>query len=351
MDTPTAMDSSGIAVLNAAMAVSKDNTYGATFVGMAVSSTLFGIVCSQTFTYFRRYPLDRPFYKILVALLWLVEGVDQAFIAHAAYYYTVSNWGNPVVLIAPPVWTLVVQVLLGAAAGAVVKTCFAMRVWRFSGGNRPVTGIILALAIAQLAAACVYTAKGLNLSSLLQIDSLKIIGSLSLALGVATDVITAASLCWFLQGLRTGYSKDDSLVNTLSLYAVNTGVLTSAVSLSTMILYNIMPDNFIFMALYFVLSKLYVNSFLATLNTRRVLRGRGTDAETNTMPTFLMVGKLTKHENHPDNVHHVYPPSAAHSRSPRSKQDLLRSQTSALEVEIEQEVTISRDSVAYGVAV
>ena len=95
---------------------------------------------------------------------------------------------------------------------------------------------------------------------------------------------------------------------------------------------------------------MYVNSFLATLNTRRVLRGRGTDAETNTMPTFLMVGKLTKHEGHPDNVHHVYPPNAAHSRShshaPRSKQDMLRSQTSALEIEVEQEVTVSRDEVS-----
>ena len=100
----------------------------------------------------------------------------------------------------------------------------------------------------------------------------------------------------------------------------------------------------------------YVNSFLATLNTRRVLRGRGTDAETNTMPTFLMVGKLTKHENAGEQVH-VYPPSSAgrghhghhagnNNNVPRSKADMLRSQQSALEVEIEQEVTITRDSVS-----
>lgn len=92
---------------------------------------------------------------------------------------------------------------------------------------------------------------------------------------------------------------------------------------------------------------MYVNSFLATLNTRRVTRGRGTDAETNTMPTFLMVGKLTKHENAGEQVH-VYPPSssARGGGAPRSKADMLRSQQSALEVEIEQEVTITRDSVS-----
>lgn len=33
----------------------------------------------------------------------------------------------------------------------------------------------------------------------------------------------------------------------------------------------------------------YANSFLATLNTRLVLRGRGTDNAHETVPTFLMV--------------------------------------------------------------
>lgn len=34
--------------------------------------SLFGVLCSQTFTYLHRYPLDRPFYKILVCCLTVV---------------------------------------------------------------------------------------------------------------------------------------------------------------------------------------------------------------------------------------------------------------------------------------
>lgn len=85
----------------------------------------------------------------------------------------------------------------------------------------------------------------------------------------------------------------------------------------------------------------YVNSFFATLNTRRVTRGRGTDAETATMPTFLMVGKITKREN--QFAEHVYPPSL---HAEPSKADMERSQQTALEVGIEQEVTVTRDSVS-----
>lgn len=85
------------------------------------------------------------------------------------------------------------------------------------------------------------------------------------------------------------------MVNSLILYALSTGAVTAAISLTTLILYNFMPNNFIFMACYFVLSKMYAVSFLAALNTRRVSRGRGTDAqETATVPTFLMVGKMTQ---------------------------------------------------------
>ncbi|KAK7677728.1 hypothetical protein QCA50_019280 [Cerrena zonata] len=117
----------------------------------------------------------------------------------------------------------------------------------------------------------------------------------------------------------------------MTLYAINTGVLTSAISLTCLILYDIMPDNFIFMGFYFVLSKLYVNSFLAALNTRRVLRGRGTDNEATTMPTFLMVGKNTKLDN---DIEMLPSPS--------------RLTPSQLEVGVEREVTISRDPLDSG---
>ena len=42
----------------------------------------------------------------------------------------------------------------------------------------------------------------------------------------------------------------------------------------------------------------YANSFYAALNTRRSVRGRGTENDRTTVPTFLMVGQTTtfKHE-------------------------------------------------------
>lgn len=89
-----------------------------------------------------------------------------------------------------------------------------------------------------------------------------------------TDVLTAAAISWYLRKLRTGYQRSDTLVNKLVIYAVsrdtvqvtqhltwglcfqiNTGLLTSAFSVACLITYGTMSNTFIFIGLYFVLSK------------------------------------------------------------------------------------------------
>ncbi|KAI8985612.1 hypothetical protein BD414DRAFT_441292 [Trametes punicea] len=290
-----------------------NSTFGALFIGFGASSVAFGVLSMQSYSYFRRYPGDVWWYKSLVAALWVLELVDQALIGHAVYFYLVTNWGGVVALLEGPIWTLVVQVAIGATVGAIVKLCFGMRVWRFSRHNIPVTFLIMVGTLAQLAAALVFTVKAFHIPSIASVGQLKFVGSLALGLGMATDVVTAAALCYFLRGLKTGYHRDDSIVNTLTLYAINTGVITSAISLSTLILYDLMPTNFIFMAFYFVLSKVYANSFFAALNTRRSVRGRGTEGDHTTVPTFLMVGQTTKQEVHTDPVYSIQHVSASRS--------------------------------------
>ncbi|KAG1758591.1 hypothetical protein EDD22DRAFT_956745 [Suillus occidentalis] len=81
---------------------------------------------------------------------------------------------------------------------------------------------------------------------------------------------------------RTGFSSTDSLITKLMVYVINTGSLTRYSffmpipyldSYSTQHMFNdrydyIMPNNFIFLAVEFLVAKLYVNSFLALLNAR-----------------------------------------------------------------------------------
>ncbi|EIM81454.1 uncharacterized protein STEHIDRAFT_149882 [Stereum hirsutum FP-91666 SS1] len=265
-----------------------DSTIGALVVGWGVSMLPYGMLCIQVYYYFQRYPKDTLALKLLVVTLTVLETVHQALVGHCIYFYSVTSYGKPLVLLGKPEWSLSIQVIIGALVGAIVKLCFGLRVWKFSKGNWFVTGVIMLLALSQLGFATAYTYKSFT-TNLIMISALKTIATTSLALGVGTDVFTAAALSYFLHKMRTGYAKSDGLINRLILYSVNNGFFTSICSLTVLILYNIMPGNFIFMAFYFILCKLYANSCLATLNTRRFVRGKGTDREEVTGPSFVMV--------------------------------------------------------------
>ncbi|KAF8886199.1 hypothetical protein BD779DRAFT_1531450 [Infundibulicybe gibba] len=253
-----------------------DSTLGAVFIGFAVACCVYGVLVTQIFSYFRQYPLDKPFTKATVVIILLLETADQAFIGHLVYYYCITSFANVEALIQATVtWSFILQEIVGVIAGVIVKASFALRVWRFSGRNVYITGLIFVLTFAQLGLAIVYTIKAFALPSVFAASRIRVLGSISLATGAVTDIITAVSLCYFLNKLRTGYSTSDSLVDSLCRYAINTGVLTSFLSLTTLVLYDVLPDtNLAFVATYFILSKLYATSYIATLNTRRTTRSR-----------------------------------------------------------------------------
>ncbi|KAG0694374.1 hypothetical protein DFH29DRAFT_1034531 [Suillus ampliporus] len=103
-----------------------------------------------------------------------------------------------------------------------------------------------------------------------------------MTLGVVTflDIVIASSLCYLLATSRTGTSSTDSLITKLMGYIINTGCLTRHSSFqpipclgSYLVQYMfsgsynyMMPRKFIFLALEFLMVKLYVNSYLALLN-------------------------------------------------------------------------------------
>ncbi|KAG1854859.1 hypothetical protein F4604DRAFT_1932480 [Suillus subluteus] len=91
---------------------------------------------------------------------------------------------------------------------------------------------------------------------------------LTLATITFADVVVASSLCYLLATSRTEFSSTNSLITKLMVYIINTGCLTSICSMVAVITCAIMPSNFIFLAIEFLLAKLYVNSFLALLNAR-----------------------------------------------------------------------------------
>ncbi|KAJ7722453.1 hypothetical protein DFH07DRAFT_1006638 [Mycena maculata] len=310
--------------------VSIDNTLGAALIGFAVSCVVFGVLLTQIWTYFGRYNSDTRTYKLLVILILLLEVADQSFIGHFVYHYTVSSIGNPVALLTDTVtWSVIMQQAIGSVVGTIVKWLLSppqstdvsglfsptpvkgLQADSVSGNNLYITVLLIALSLGQLGVALAFTVKAVSFVVLPKTpaDGIQGVG----------DVLSMSLLC---------------LIAPL-LPAVPTPFLT------TLLLFDFLPTNFIFGATYFLLSKLYAVSFVATLNTRRAIRGRGTDREKATtterkatareqqetdmfalgtrMPTLHEGDEPYANDPYPafDMIKPVYPPEPARSYAPQ----------------------------------
>ncbi|OBZ76582.1 hypothetical protein A0H81_03510 [Grifola frondosa] len=140
---------------------------------------------------------------------------------------------------------------------------------------------------------------------------------LSFSAGLAADIIVAVSLCCLLAKHRTGFKRSaflstDSIIRVLMLYSINTCVLTtvfafcclitvwpfpfpppSSSSISPNPQFIMMPDELICLGFYFVLPKLYLNSFLAMLNSRKHMREIGSSTPVMSIPLSAMSGTCT----------------------------------------------------------
>ncbi|KAI0654023.1 hypothetical protein C8Q70DRAFT_1058748 [Cubamyces menziesii] len=86
---------------------------------------------------------------------------------------------------------------------------------------------------------------------------------------IATDIMLTSILVVTLHRSRTGFKRTDSLIDTLILYSICTGLITDLFGIITFILALVLPNDLIWVGVSLVTTKLYVNCVLAALNTRK----------------------------------------------------------------------------------
>ncbi|KAF9269730.1 hypothetical protein L218DRAFT_983537 [Marasmius fiardii PR-910] len=251
-----------------------DGTLGALLVGGLAATALWGITCVQTFSYFNgKSSRDKGLFKTLIAFLWFLDTFDTILNCHILYFYLVSNFANPL-SIAFPVWSVLIHVAVTSISNFIIRSMFARRAYRLSSGNIPITVLLLAVSLTDLVVGIVITARAFKLTSYLELDVLSTLFYVNFAAGTSSDLGVALTLCYLLRKSRTGFARTDSLIKMLMTYTINTGLIVAVDAALGMICYIVMPNNFVFLGFYLLLSKLYLNSYLASLNAREGLRDK-----------------------------------------------------------------------------
>lgn len=286
-----------------------DNTLGSLLLGGMTAMGLWGVTCVQTYTYFTRPKKDRAFLQIMVAFLLALDTFDSALNIHILYHYMVSNYLNPVALMIP-VWSVLIHVFLTALSNFIIRTMFAQRIYRLSKGSILLTAWIMSISIADLVTGTIITIKAFQLKTYLELDSLSNLMYITFAFGTGSDLSVALALCWLLRTSRTGFRKTDSMIKVLMLYTVNTGLIVALDAAAGMLTYIFMPNNFIFLGFYLLLSKLYLNSYLATLNARQDLREQMSDPVSIHLSDISNSSRRFDVESSPTNISEKSPHAA-----------------------------------------
>ncbi|KIY70896.1 hypothetical protein CYLTODRAFT_160531 [Cylindrobasidium torrendii FP15055 ss-10] len=252
-----------------------DNTMGALMIGALVSTALWGITCMQTFEYYGSYlKYDNIMFKIMVTIVFICDTLHEVFICHTVYTYMVSHFGDPVA-IGKVEWSILAEVICSGLVAFVVQSFFTYRVWVLSRKKFLLVLPLALLVIAELAVTLAYFSKAVaRVKVEVYTDSFKVrdLSQALNAIGAAGDILITVTLIYLLHRSKSGMRKSDAMVNSLILFALNTGLLTSLCALMSLIMILIYPDTFLYIAFFFCLSRLYANSLMATLNARRKLK-------------------------------------------------------------------------------
>ncbi|OBZ69439.1 hypothetical protein A0H81_10665 [Grifola frondosa] len=273
-----------------------NNTLGAVLIGSFISTMIYGLTTHQTYRYFRLYLRDRWMLKGMVIALWVLDTIHTVLTLHLCYFYLVTNYANPEALI-HAVWSFKVCPLhyFDAQSWRVYYTCELLRTLIFVEnltfprfythrlyllGHRAkfLLALFIIFGLARLVVGVVMTTEAFILGTFMNFITMTWLICVSLALAFASDSLIAICLCAYLQRSRTGFKRTDSLIDILMLYTINTGLLHGFITLLSLICAAVMRQNLIYFSIFIMVSKMYTNSLLAVMNSRRSLLDRGMDA-------------------------------------------------------------------------
>ncbi|KAH9920006.1 uncharacterized protein BXZ73DRAFT_104824 [Epithele typhae] len=257
--------------------ITLDNTLGAAFIGSTLTSILYGLTTVQTATYYTRNPGDLPIWKLTVGILWVLDTVHTALVAHIVYFYGVTHYGN-VLIISKPIWSIGAQLFVATFMDSIIRGVFGYRIWKLSNRKHgiSVVSILFILSAVTTGTGIAYGIKSYQVTGFEEFLNVEWLGCWGLVMIVLTDVAYAAVLWYLLSVRRSGNKKMamDGVVQTLMLYAINTGGLVAVCAIGCLIAFVSAPNTFIYIAIYFILPKLLMNALLMTFNTRESLRDR-----------------------------------------------------------------------------
>ncbi|KZP25930.1 hypothetical protein FIBSPDRAFT_1041029 [Athelia psychrophila] len=243
---------------------------GHVFIGFGISLSLFGVSIAQTAFYGYHFRRDGIFKKSSVVVLNMVDFLQTAVLATMFWEMLVDrslpSAGSRVSNELP--WQIVIFFFTTMFMNFFVQGFFCQRVWRVSGGNVRLLSIITMSSFMSFVVGVIGSTQGVALQLGMNVETFVHIHFLTLILA---DGTISGSLIYYFNSSRLGMPRSEPVMRQLIWLSMNTGLilcLVTAVNYYMAVNYSSAS----YLAPTFIIGKLYLNSMMAALNTRRHFR-------------------------------------------------------------------------------
>jgi len=229
-------------------------------------------------------------------------------ICTSVWVYLIANFGNVAMRVHGDVpITVALSIIVTSFVTLITHLYFLRRLWRLSNKNWYIIGPTTVLAISRVVSAIVTSSFLIQLKTFPAFTAkYSYMFTLGLAISSIVDVVITFGMCFYLQESRRGFGTMDEVLDSIIVYTINNGTLTCLSTITSMIFWLTLRKNLVFMALHFVIAKMYANSLFATLNMRRKFRGRAVlQKETAVDPQSIRFPDSYEQRNRIEPGHHI----------------------------------------------
>ncbi|KAL0569472.1 hypothetical protein V5O48_007762 [Marasmius crinis-equi] len=245
-----------------------DDGLGALFIGLVLSTLLHGVTLSQAWHFFSsqsRQFQDPLGLKTLVAVVVALDFIHQVCTSHWLYKTFVTNYGHLEELTKLPPCAFFTR-------PSVLLLTVTINLQELSG-NGNTYGVRYLPSTEFLRVAHMEMAQ--------HPDSAQFTGTMTKiviavnGMGAGIDVLIALSMVFLLTIRKTRVVRTNRMLRQIAIYSVTTGAATSICAIGVFVTAITLPGANYVLMFYLMLTRMYSNSLLATLNVRESLRSTG----------------------------------------------------------------------------
>ncbi|KAF8797715.1 hypothetical protein BYT27DRAFT_7204122 [Phlegmacium glaucopus] len=240
---------------------------GPLLLGALISFMLFGVSVVQLYMYNLKFSDDKLLIQVSVYVIYVLDIFESVAVAVLAWQSLASGWGRAVSLIFPG-WTFSAIPAVTGIVAAWVQIFYAWRIhmminWIF------IPIVIVAIALAQCAAALSIAIGFIPMKSILLLRPMFPRTIAWLGGAAIADVIISISMVYALfSAKKRAFGRTEKVLRRLIRSSVETGVVTTLCTTLELVFFLGLPTTNVHVVFAMMLSKLYSNALMTSLNSR-----------------------------------------------------------------------------------